>query len=454
MPKTIEDFKNKIICGDSLEVLKEIPDNSIDCIVTDPPAGIGFMGQEWDIFTKRIAKPKKEKNKHPAFKNHSYDWSGNPYSKQVRENFISWLQKIAEECLRVLKPGGHALVWALPKTSHWTATAWENAGFEVRDRIIYVTSKQELLNQFLETLDENQRKMFWVLMDESRVEHCFGQGFPKSLNIANQISKKEGAKREEMKRRGAGTRGNTFILEREYREYVLTENAKQWEGWGTALKPAVEDWWLLRKPLEKGLNVAENVLKWGTGGINIDKCRIPLITGENTSRKLYNNPSWKNSSKLGQGSVTDDWEKGRFPSHLIIDDSEEVMGLFPNNAHRFFYCAKASRKEREVGLEEMPETTINDGRKKQIDNPYQRGKAIRYNSHPTVKPIKLMEYLIKLICPQKGIVLDLFMGSGSTGVAAVNLSRNFIGIEKEKDYFEIAKKRIEYYIKEKSKKLF
>lgn len=435
MPKTIDDFKNKIICGDCLEVLKQIPDNFVDCIITDPPAGIGFMNKKWDKF-------------------------------RDRDDFISWLQKVAEECLRVLKPGGHALVWALPRTSHWTATAWENAGFEVRDRIIYVTSKQELLNQFLETLNEDQKKLFWILMDESRVEHCFGSGFPKSYNIGKGIESliKQGnsswtnwkkLEGEEYKNKTGYVK---FQTEQKYRNdysnsvskdiFLTTEQAKQWEGWGTALKPAIEDWWLLRKPLSEK-TIAENVLKWGTGGLNIEKCRVEAEkqTGWMGGKSKF----WG----MKDGIPRPVW--GRFPSHLIIDDSEEVKSLFPNSkgwssqnhnsfnpyggnallksktkrqgfyegyndsgsASRFFYVAKASRRERDIGL----------------------GESER-NNHPTVKPIKLMEYLIQLICPPNGIVLDPFLGSGTTALAAKMLGRTFIGIEKSPEYCEIAERRL------------
>lgn len=423
-----ENPRVEIVNDDCLNYLKELPDNSIDCIVTDPPAGIGFMNKEWDCFNKREWGKKNEEGKNDLKVKKNFEILPR-YQNYSRENFISWLQIIAKECLRVLKPGAHALVWALPKTSHWTATAWENAGFEVRDRII----------------------------------HCFGSGFPKNLNIGKAVDNLLGNERRVIRKKclpdiRGGAYGTTNPKQNgsyNFLEIQETSGNSEWEGWGTALKPAVEDWWLLRKPLEKGLNVAENVLKWGTGGININECRIPLLNEKDTT---YKKPSdCKNNKEAGTnfissnkvGFFTDNWKLGRFPSHLIIDDSEEVKSLFPNNTSRFFYCAKASRKERNIGLENNQCKEVKrQGLCGEHKNP------LHQNYHPTVKPIKLMEYLIKLICPQKGIVLDPFMGSGSTGVAAVNLSRNFIGIEKEKDYFEIAKKRIEYYIKEKSKKLF
>lgn len=351
-----ENPKIEIICGDCLEVLKTFEDNSIDCIITDPPAGIGFMGKAWDNFGKGLS---------------------------AREKFIGWLEIVAKECLRVAKPGSHALVWALPKTSHWTATAWENAGWEVRDRII----------------------------------HCFASGFPKNLSIGKEVDKLLGNERKEIGFKKTNKSVYRKIGEKNISGLVkITKGFSEWEGWGTALKPAVEDWWLLRKPSEKGLNIAENVLKWGTGGLNIDECRVGTEKIPQQKRGKAVNTSFMS------GGFTPE-HRGRFPSHLIIDDSEEVKSLFPNNAFRFFYCAKASRKERNVGYVK--------------------------NNHPTVKPIKLMEYLVKLICPPNGIVLDPFMGSGSTGIACVNLNKNFIGIEIDKDYFEIAKKRIGFLTDQK-----
>lgn len=355
-----------LINNDCLVALKSLPENSIDSLVTDPPAGISFMGKEWD--------------------------KGN--------NFIPAMTEIFQECLRCLKPGAHGLVWALPRTSHWTATALENAGFEIRDV----------------------------------VTHLFGSGFPKSFNLGN--------------------------------------------GWGTALKPASEHWILVRKPLSEK-TVAANVLKHGTGGINIDACRI-----EGAFESGWSKSGSKASENLAMSGANYNREpkpdnpQGRFPANLVLshnEDCEESPHVFPDGttqsgctegcavaeldrqsgivkpkparsgriggfkgevfgngntgfnpdgegywpadcgggASRFFYVAKASKKD--------------------------RGED---NNHPTVKSTKLMEYLITLITPPNGVVLDPFMGSGSTGKACKNLGFDFIGIEKEKEYFEIAKKRI------------
>lgn len=408
--------------GDSLVILKTLPDNSIDSLVTDPPAGISFMGKDWDD------------------------------DKGGRDAWIEWMSEIMSECLRVLKPGAHGLVWSIPRTSHWTGLALEKAGFEVRDVI----------------------------------SHLFGQGFPKSLNISKAIDKAAGAERKIIGEKHCGLhhRGgvNNFTDDRWKAEnrngdFVpvtapSTEAAKQWDGWGTALKPAVEMWWLVRKPCSEK-TVASNVLKWGTGGINIDGCRI------GTEIRINKNvPSYQGSTGTfsGQNQIltrTNKLTTGRFPANLVLSHSEyctdemcdiecavallnvqsaamgmhsagnkktgkphkETSSMFgigtdtgapsivyndinSSHASRFFYCAKISPSERNAGLEKVT------------------------NKHPTVKPQKLMRYLCKLVTPPQGIVLDPFMGSGSTGLAALSEGFNFMGIEKEQEYFEIAEARI------------
>ncbi len=406
-----------IIQGDALEELKKLKENSVDSIVTDPPAGISFMGKDWDSH------------------------------KGGRNEWIDWLTEVMEESLRVLKPGGHALVWALPRTSHWTATALENAGFEIRDCIY----------------------------------HIFGSGFPKSLNIGKAIDKLQGNEREFVSENPANrpynlTKGETSTGWKSPPRPDKDKGTSEWEGWGTALKPAVECWWLVRKPLSES-TIAGNVLKWGVGGLNIDESRIE--TEDKLNREIYQTQSWKNTSKKGVGSVTDDHLKGRFPSHLILDEeagqlldeqsgelksgsmkksykytndgyslgkpvgsTKQIHEANQGGASRFFYCAKPSKAERNMGCEGMDEKKVSDGREIEADNAFQRGKTMRSNTHPTVKSLSLMTYLIRLITPPEGIVLDMFVGSGSTLIAAQQLGHKFIGIEKEKEYVKIAEARI------------
>lgn len=323
-------MKNAVLLqGDCLEVMKELDSESFDSLVTDPPAGISFMGKNWDS------------------------------DKGGREQWIKWMSEVMREVYRVLKPGAHGLVWALPRTSHWTATALEDAGFEIRDV----------------------------------VTHLFGSGFPKSLNVAK-----------------AG--------------------AKEWQGWGTALKPASEHWILVRKPLSEK-TVAKNVQRWGTGAINIDASRVGFASEADFKRNNVKTPGMRESeSDFWQGQRVSNNPTGRFPANLVLSHTpycsdtqcdiecaiqrlDAQSGAIKSGASRFFYCAKVSASERGDG-----------------------------NTHPTVKAQKLMAYFCKMITPPGGAVLDPFMGSGSTGIAATKEGFVFVGIEKEPEYFEIAEKRI------------
>jgi DNA modification methylase len=395
--------------------MKEMPDNSIDAIVTDPPYGLSFMGKKWD-----------------------YDVPS---------------QEIWEECLRVLKPGGYLLSFAGTRTQHRMAVRIEDAGFEIRDMIAWI----------------------------------YGSGFPKSLNIGKAVDKIQGNERiktgeikhhaqkgvavaEERGAIGGGAFGQA-------KDEELTKGTSEWEGWGTSLKPALEPITVARKPLEKGLNIAQNCLKWGVGGINIDESRVGTEDTRQKTGGAIEGSGWGTKGGAIAGS-----ELGRFPANLIHDGSDEVVGLFPqtgkssggrignkgsalnmmgNNyeagnpgfgdsgsAARFFYCAKASKSERNRGLDEFEPTRHAD---RNIDNgvggdnPRNRTNTPKKNFHPTVKPIALMEYLVKLVSKEGHTVLDPFMGSGSTGIACKKLNRNFIGIELDADYCKIAEARINGY---------
>jgi len=395
--------------------------NSIDSMVTDPPAGISFMGKDWDK------------------------------DKGGRDGWIEWMTSVMVQARRVLKPGAHGFVWALPRTSHWTATALENAGFEIRDI----------------------------------VTHVFGSGFPKSHNISKGIDKKFKATREVV----GGNLNHRSINGEVHKTATMvgephsgsgnitapsTDQAKQWDGWGTALKPAGEHWILIRKPLSEK-TIVKNVLKHETGGINIDASRIGNENREIMKRtKTVVSASSMSGTSTGATGIGEYSTQGRFPSNFIcsgeardlLDEQSGTLksggntqfpkkGHFPietsNRVHykenggasRFFYCAKASKRERNEGLEGLPEVAqgaygkfAGDGRGRQTEHqPTQ-------NHHPTVKAQKLMKYLIIMITPPGGTVLDPFMGSGSTGVAAKSLGFKFIGIEKEPEYFEIAQARI------------
>lgn len=390
-----------IINGDCLEELNKLDENSIDAIVTDPPYELNFMGKGWDN-------------------------AGVSFQKET------W-----EKCLRVLKPGGYLLAFGGTRTYHRIACAIEDAGFEIRDCIMWL----------------------------------YGAGFPKSMNIGLAIDKKLG---NESKVIGEGRSGGTS---RAYQSletttagaYQLKEAQNEWKGWGTALKPSYEPIIVARKPFNGSL--VDNVMKYGVGGLNIDECRVEKQSDGWGTKKCITEPS----------------AQGRFPANTILTyneaDFNEVCGGFPNtkgggkvkekgsygycfsekrsdkpmadgyddsgSASRYFYCAKASRKDRDEGLEEFEKDITDDGRNKPIDNPYLRGKTMRHNTHPTVKPTALMQYLIRLVAPKGATILDPFMGSGSTGKAVMyeNKERNadykFIGIEKDAEYCKIAEARIE-----------
>lgn len=374
--------------GDCLERMKELDDNSVDSIVTDPPYGLSFMGKHWD--------------------------KGVPSAE------------IWAEALRVLKPGGHLLAFAGTRTQHRMAVNIEDAGFEIRDMIAWV----------------------------------YGSGFPKSLNVSKAIDKAAGAERKKVPATGGLT--NYAVMNDDGWSKIgqaapvmdsptpVTPEAQRWDGWGTALKPALEPITVARKPLIG--TVAANVLAHGTGALNVDGCRVAVDPTVDDPR-LGGNGSWTTTKELSgdtvslpRGTVASS-ALGRWPANLIHDGSDEVVGLFPvtakNSAARFFYCAKASKKDRNEGCEQIDAKQYShDGRQTPIENAYQRNASRASNNHPTVKPTDLMRYLCRLVTPPNGIVLDPFMGSGSTGKAAMLEGFHFIGIELDQDYFKIAQNRI------------
>ena len=497
-------MKYELKLGDNAETLKQYPDNHFDSIVTDPPYGIEFMGKDWDKHTGALE---------------------------------TW-----NECFRVLKPGGHILAFSASRTYHHLATNIEAVGFEIRDQIMWL----------------------------------YGSGFPKSMNIGKAIDKKLGNERVAVGKRTRNVKpfddGNGWNSNNTTGNYIYTKGNSEYEGWGTALKPAHEPIVMARKPLSEksivdnvlkhntgGINidesrvetedktqrvnrgvewgvrndksgnepkvygstkgrypanvmhdgseevlegfpdtkntkgksrhepivmarkplsentVAENVLKHGTGGINIDGCRIGVSGNDPNHRKIDNKNTLgttfgsKDEIKSVSTGKSQLGEQGRFPANIIHDGSEEVLEGFPNtksgkdknpttknvsgffgqdmgyyskdanygdsgSAARFFYCPKVSRTERHIGFEQTQATTDST-------------KSLS-NNHPTVKPVALMKYLITLITPKGGKVLDPFNGSGSTGMACVELGYEYTGCELDPDYIEISKARIEAWYAE------
>lgn len=391
---------NIILEGDCLLKLKDLPNESVDAIVTDPPYGLKFMGKSWDYDVPSV--------------------------------------EIWKECFRVLKSGGHLLSFSGTRTYHRMACNIEDAGFEIRDMISWI----------------------------------YGSGFPKSMNVGKQIAKINGDEiiKGDLKFKGGTQLGvmndDGWKPKDVYEEKVNNE----FSGIGTTLKPACEPIVLARKPISEK-TIALNVLKYGTGGLNIDECRVPYESDKDfEDRKrgnLKSNPLGRNGVYSEMDTInTDEYlnKSGRFPANIIHDGSEETINLFPNtskkclmgtggddkgnniyghykdiksirghndnggSASRFFYCAKACKEERNFGLEEFEE----------------RDNKVK-NNHPTVKPLALMKYLVKLITPKNGIVLDPFVGSGTTLIGAKLEGYSFIGIEMEPQYIKIARARLEAY---------
>jgi DNA modification methylase len=427
----------EIVNGDSLLVLQLLDDNSVDAIVTDPPYGLSFMGKKWD-----------------------YDVPS---------------EELWRQCFRVLKAGGHLLCFAGTRTQHRMAVRIEDAGFEIRDMIAWVYGsgfpKSLDVSKAIDKRDavqEQQARRYrfteWVrstgitskqideatqtnmgghyttaasqpaIMTREHLEACrhllgeIPEWVEREADIRS-VESKNFAEREVVgqkiingeegtaggyKNGIASIQGANISINRSIDITIAaTPEAKQWEGWGTALKPALEPITVARKPLIG--TVAENVLQHGTGGINVDGCRVG---------------------------------GGRWPANFIHDGSEEATDLL-GSAARFFYCAKASKRDRDEGCEGMELVTHQSGMggAMPVDddgNARDRFKAQSRNHHPTVKPTDLMRYLCRLVTPPDGTVLDPFMGSGSTGKAAVLEGFRFIGIEREEEYCEIAKARIKH----------
>jgi site-specific DNA-methyltransferase (adenine-specific) len=439
--------------GNSLELLKTLEDNSVDAIVTDPPYGLSQHSQG-DIVNALTA--------WLAGEEYTHGKAG--FMGKAWDSFVP-SPMLFKECYRVLKHGGHILCFAGSRTQDLMSLSIRLAGFEMRDACLWL----------------------------------YGSGFPKGLDVAKGIDKEMGFNDDERPIIGknpayrpneynwVGGAGGKTPVRPQFKTGNVSDQAKQWEGWNTNLKPAYEPIIMARKPLDG--TVVNNVLKHGVGGLNIDACRIS--TSEDDLKGLYratreNNSerSWKNTSKqIIQNPVV--LEKGRYPANIILDGSDSVEALFPysksgsgqknqfnskgsacgfykNNlkptgrewqgsegsASRYFYHAKASKADRDEGLEgfELKKADLDgEGRNPAGFNSADRKPTLpMFNTHPTVKPTQLMRYLVKLVTPHGGLVLDPFMGSGSTGKACMLEGMRFIGMDLNEEYVKIAESRIEH----------
>lgn len=411
--KIYESKYGKIYQGDCLEIMKKMESNSIETLITDPPAGIRFMNKEWD------------------------------HHKGGREKWIDYMTKRFVEALRIIKPGGIALVWALPRTAHWTATALEDAG--------------------------------WYI--DTKIYHLFGSGWPKGANIGKGMSKYFGCEREKMK----------------------------WNGYKSQLKPMAEEWIICRKPIDK--NFVNNALKYGVAGYNIDGCRVEMdlknerrldkepanidITKTDGMYSGYNQKAPRYSAR----SIQEMFKKGRYPGNVIIDDAvaedmdkssgllwsgkkkagkrKEIKGTVYGKSKGkqnpfetssggssryfircnfrevdFFYGGKVTTSEKNRGLEDMPEQNGYKGSPRRDKK--KQGEIKTKCSHPTVKSLALMRHLCMISKPPDGgIVLDIFAGCFSTLIAAYQTDRKFIGIEMNGQYCKEGLARLKAVMEQK-----
>jgi len=442
-----------LLNGDCIEEMQKLIDDGVqvDSVVTDPPYHLTSIVKR---FGKENSAPA-QFGTDGAYARASTGFMG----KEWDGGDIAFRPETWKLALKLLKPGGHLLAFSASRNYHRMAVAIEDAGFEIRDQ------------------------MMWL----------YGSGFPKSQNMGKAIDKKQGNDREVLgtKITNVGMQGNNFKRGSKSGEVEVTKGDSEWEGWGTALKPAHEPIVMARKPLSES-SIVDNVLKHGTGAINIDGCRVE----GNDAKYPDTNPDFRDQGKKSKEAIGIDKlsfgqvenaerqkavanSSGRFPANVMHDGSDVIVNQFPEGAKgstaprnrdtvgmfgmpndatseyadegsaaRFFYCPKTSKSERHSNLDDH-ETSVGANGNKWTDQDYRKGDTKptteRKNTHPTVKPVELMKYLCRLVTPKGGTVLDPFMGSGSTGMAAKDEGFDFIGIEKEKEYFEICESRIKRF---------
>ena len=436
-----------ILAGDCIEQMKTLPADSVDAIVTDPPYGLEFMGKDWDGF-------------------------GTPLG------FQTWTEQWAREALRVLKPGGHLLAFGGTRMYHRLAAGIEDAGFEIRDTLMWLYGsgfpKSLDVSKAIDKVNGQTGRLFkftgWMRttgltarqineatqtqMGSHYLTHQTQPAIPtpeiwatlRPLCADVPAWVDELVARIAAEREVTGVRdGNLLAVapgqnnDRSATELSITapatEAAKKWQGWGTALKPAVEPIVLARKPLIG--TVADNVLTHGTGALNIDASRIGTeqISVHNAPKGTFA------GGDEGRGSDTATYRShtGRWPANILLDEAAAaLLDEQSGGASRFFYVAKAGRAERNFGLDGFNTEVAGTGALRDGG----RESKPRANTHPTVKPVDLMRYLIRLVTPKGGTVLDPFLGSGTTAVAAIEEGVAWIGCEREDEYLDIIRARV------------
>lgn len=396
-----------VYVGDCKEILSRMESEQFHAVLTDPPYGLEFMNEEWDAPWKNSAKietcSEGTDASHPFRDGSQRVCYGNTSNSQDSKLYQEWFEVRAAAILRVAKPGAHLMSFGGTRMWHRMTCAVEDAGFEIRDTLMWV----------------------------------YGSGFSKGRDVSKDIDKLlcgERTEKDVVKRNSAmgGIHHSANIGAAGYRfkeEYgvsdPITEDAKRWAGWGSTLKPAVEPVLLARKPLSG--SIAENTMEYGCGGLNMDGCRVgtdEMEKQESNGIVVSNNTSMAGPNT---GRIVVGTKVGRLPANFIHDGSNEVLSLLPQGAGRYFYSAKADESDRPHGK---------DG-----------------TIHPTVKPLDLMRYLARLICAPGGLILDPFMGSGSTGCAAVMEGMRFVGIELSEEYADIAVGRIRLALEQYSGKV-
>lgn len=441
--------------GDCLDILPTLPDNSIDAVITDPPYGIRFMGKAWDgldiergVALRRSQAPMPDDGKAGAnggYQSAAAEAGRYDLSLTANQAFELWCQQWATECLRVLKPGGHLAAFGSPRTAHRLTAGIEDAGFEIRDGLTWL----------------------------------YGSGFPKSLDVSKAIDKAAGAEREvigEHRRHGGGSASSGSMSGDLGTASVLpltapaTDEAARWQGWGTALKPAQEPIVLARKPLSG--TVAANVLEHGTGGLNIDDCRISHASAADLATSQSKNPGRTDVVTSGVYGADRPQQQvnteGRWPANVLLTHADECAAVCVSGCPVAELDQQSGTLTTHAGTyrEDKSKGTSGWGmraRKGHVASTGDSGGASRFFpvfrweakaptserpqvagvAHPTVKPIDLMRWLVRLVTPPGGVVLDLFAGTGTTLQAARAEGFRAVGIEREQQYIDLIRARLD-----------